>query len=206
MRKLFVQARIVRRQIAVLAILVSLGLVGEGLEPASAVEQVLDAGSEDRFVQLANEARAGAGLGPLALDGQLISNARNHSSQMASSGSIYHNSQLPSQITGNWRSLGENVGIGGSADSIHSAFMASASHRANILGDYDRVGIGVIVAGGTIYVTEVFWKTAPAPTVGAATATSALSAPAAVTKCRVVRGRRKCTRVKARAKKRTRRR
>jgi hypothetical protein len=44
--------------------------------------------------------------------------------------------------------------------------MDSPGHRANVLGDYDRVGIGIVFDGATIFVTEEFWKTAaPAPVV-----------------------------------------
>lgn len=190
------------RRLALIAALICVTLVGEGLESDLAAAQVVDVGSEQGFLELLNQSRANAGLGPLAVDGQLVENARAHSSQMASAGSIFHNSQLPNQITGNWQTLGENVGTGGSTGSVHEAFMASASHRANLLGDYDRVGVGAVVLDGTIFVTQVFWKTASTQSVSAAPAGQTLAAaPATVSKCRVVRGRRKCTRVKAKVKK-----
>ena len=189
------------RRLALIASLICVTLVGEGLESGVAEAQVVDVSSEQGFVDLLNQSRANAGLGPFSVDGQLVDNARAHSSRMASSGSIYHNSQLPNQITGNWQTLGENVGTGGSTSSIHDAFMASASHRANLLGDYDRVGVGAVVVEGTIFVTQVFWKTASTQSVSAAPVGQTLAAaPATVSKCRVVRGRRKCSRVKAKVK------
>ena len=56
-----------------------------------------------------------------------------------------------------WHSLGENVGYGTSVSQLHSAFMASPLHKANILGsDYRFVGVGVAKAGGYMWVTVVF--------------------------------------------------
>src|SRR5205085_7816616 len=53
--------------------------------------------------------------------------------------------------------LGENVGMGGDVPSLHDAFMNSEHHRENILdGGFNQVGIGVIVSGGVVYVTEDF--------------------------------------------------
>ena len=142
---------------------------------------------EDRFVQLINSARAGSGLGGLSVDGSLVNSARAQSSRMAASGSIFHNSNLPNEFAGqNWASLGENVGMGSTVDDLHQAFMNSESHRANILGNYDRVGIGIVMSGSTYFVTQVFWKTQSTPTAGAASAT-----PTKV--CRRVRGRTRCT-------------
>ena len=64
-----------------------------------------------------------------------------------------------------WRT-GENLGIqsvGGAPgyydelDSIHEGWMNSPGHRANILGNYDLIGVGVVVGsyttGGTTYTT-----------------------------------------------------
>ena len=36
--------------------------------------------------------------------------------------------------------------------------MNSASHKANILGDYTHVGIGTVESDGRLYVTEIFVK------------------------------------------------
>jgi uncharacterized protein YkwD len=53
--------------------------------------------------------------------------------------------------------LAENVGVGDSLEKIHSALMASASHRRNILSSsHQRVGIGVVSRGGRLWVTQLF--------------------------------------------------
>ena len=75
---------------------------------------------------------------------------------MAGSSRLYHNPRLTSDVT-NWRWVGENVGYGPSVASVHTAFMNSPAHKANILDrDYTEVGIGVVVANGRVWVAEVF--------------------------------------------------
>jgi hypothetical protein len=60
--------------------------------------------------------------------------------------------------------IGENVGMGGSVDEIQVAFMNSAHHRENILdAGFNQVGIGVIVSGGTVFVTEDFLQAKGGP-------------------------------------------
>src|SRR5207244_2769948 len=50
-------------------------------------------------------------------------------------------------------------GFGPSVGSIQNAFINSPPHRANILGDYNRVGIGVVRdSNNTIWVTLDFVK------------------------------------------------
>lgn len=63
--------------------------------------------------------------------------------------------------------LAENIGTGASADEVHTTFMASATHRRNIVdGAFGEIGVGVAWRDGRIWVTEVF--RAPAGAVGAA--------------------------------------
>ena len=112
---------------------------------------------ESAFLSLTNRERASRGMSKLAVAGDLTSLARAHSRRMAEDGAIYHRSRLSSGVSGNWRKIGENVGRGPSARSIHNAFMASSSHRTHILDrDYNQIGIGTAVKGDTIYVTEIF--------------------------------------------------
>ena len=184
-----------------------LGLLAEG----ASADQLSD---EERFLQLINADRAGAGLPALGMDGSLRDLARRHSGEMAAAGQIFHNSALASQVPGGWRSIGENVGVGGSVEGLHSAFMNSPGHRANVLGDYDRAGLGVVLSGSAIYVTEIFWKTAsaPAPSAGSGAPASAGSVAAAVPaapkakyRCRKVGRRTKCTKIVAKKKRTTKR-
>lgn len=111
---------------------------------------------EQRFIDLINADRRAAGLGPLAVVPELVEGARIHAERMRAAGEIYHSDDYATHVDG-WYKMGENVGRGGSIDTLHQAFMDSPGHRANILDpDYDGVGIGVIWDGGVPYVAEIF--------------------------------------------------
>ena len=114
--------------------------------------------TEAEFLSKINATRAANGLSALQLDGALRSHARSHSEDMADAGQIYHSSQaeLSSAAGPGWSGIAENVGRGPSPTSLHNAFMASPGHKANILGDYNYVGIGTDTRGGSLYVTVVF--------------------------------------------------
>lgn len=115
---------------------------------------------ERAFESKIKSERTTRGLRALTWDDQLAATARAHSAQMASSGTLYHNPALIADVGRthpNWESAGENVGGGGSVADIHRAFMDSAPHRANILGNYNKLGVGeVLDADGTLWVTQMF--------------------------------------------------
>jgi uncharacterized protein YkwD len=135
---------------------------------------------EAQFVSKMNAAREANGLRPYTVSSDLTSIARQHSNQMASQGRLYHNPNLTSQVQ-NWQAVGENVGDGPTVSDIHTAFMNSPEHRANILDhDFTQVGVGVTVdSSGQIWVTEDFRQpmhststsSAPAPTHHSSTTT-----------------------------------
>jgi uncharacterized protein YkwD len=54
--------------------------------------------------------------------------------------------------------VAENIGRGADIYSIHRQFMASASHRSNVLGDWRTVGVGLHEAGGQLWVTVRFLR------------------------------------------------
>ncbi len=127
--------------------------------PPPPPERHVDAAMEARAVQLVNDERARAGLAPLQLSAGARSVGRGWSDQMATAG-LGHNPDLGGDLDRagvGWRTIGENVGYGGSVDQIQSMFMASAGHRANILSaDYTAVGIGVVVSGDVVWLTMDF--------------------------------------------------
>jgi len=95
-------------------------------------------------------------VGPLAGASDLVVVAREHAARMADEGRLYHNARLGDEVTG-WQALGENVGRGRAVDQIHTAFMESPSHRANILdARFTQIGLGVVVRDGEMWVVEVF--------------------------------------------------
>jgi len=148
------------------------------ISTALGVAATADSGTESEFVSLINSTRANNGLGSLEVDGGLRTHARNHTQAMIDHGDIFHSSsaELAAAAGTGWSRVGENVGRGQSPSSLHTAFMNSTGHAANILGDYNYVGVGTAnSADGSLYVTVVFMKkgeTAP-PTTEAPPATEA---------------------------------
>jgi hypothetical protein len=129
-----------------------------------------DSGTEAEFLAKINSSRASAGLAPLTAKGSLTAYAREHTAGMMEAGEIYHSSsaQLGAAGGSGWDKMGENVGRGQSPSSLHQAFMDSPGHKANILGDYNYVGVGTGSKDGYLYVTVIFMKkgstSAPATT------------------------------------------
>ncbi|HEX8004752.1 MAG TPA: CAP domain-containing protein [Mycobacteriales bacterium] len=160
------------------SVLVASTIALTGLAAAAPAASASTGSAEQEFVSLTNSARANKGLRSYSVATDLVSVARRHSQEMAAKKSLYHNPNLGSQVS-NWQAVGENVGMGGSASSIHQAFMNSTAHRANILDtDFTQVGIGVAFdADGVMYVTEVFRK----PMGSTTTATSPAPRPRTVT-------------------------
>lgn len=114
--------------------------------------------AENQFVGLINDERTSRGLTPLATHTDLVAAARFQADAIRDAGRLFHNADLGS-VTSGWTKIGENVGYGGSVSGLHSAFMSSTGHRANILDPaYTHVGLGVVVSGSTIWVTQVFMQ------------------------------------------------
>jgi hypothetical protein len=133
-----------------------------------------DPATEAGFLAKINASRAANGLAALSVDGGLRSHARNHTQDMIDADKIYHSTgdELKAAAGAGWSKLGENVGRGGTVDSLHKAFMASPGHKANILGDYNYAGIGTASSDGVLYVTVVFMKKGGGPTTTTTPATT----------------------------------
>ena len=117
---------------------------------------------ERSFASKINLARGQEGGAALTLDPELSNVARTHATEMASRELLHHtpDDQLRRRVS-NWTTLGENVGVGASVDSLHAAFMNSPLHRANVMHEFFRhVGVGVVESGGRMWVTVIFQGTA----------------------------------------------
>ena len=111
---------------------------------------------ESTFIAKLNHARAWRDIPRLRTRAILTEVAREQAKRMADRNTLYHNPSLRSDVP-NWRWVGENVGYGPDAITIHVAFMHSPGHRANILDrDYTQVGVGAVVRDGRVWVAEVF--------------------------------------------------
>src|SRR5687767_15914769 len=107
-------------------------------------------GDEATLAALVNGARTSAGLAPLTVSAALSETARSHSAAMAAAGSLFHSGDLAGTIgsaLADWTSVAENVAVAGSVTEAHEALMASAVHRANVLGDFTLPGVGVVQGG-----------------------------------------------------------
>jgi uncharacterized protein YkwD/putative cell wall-binding protein len=144
--------------VAVAAVAALLSLTG--VAAASTPEQ----SAEARFAERINAERAAAGLNTLAVDASLAGVARGWSAGMGGRDSLAHNPDYAAQITLPWQRVGENVGVTTLAgfapdslvDTLHAAFMASPGHRDNVMGEFNAVGVGVVVTADKLWVTVNF--------------------------------------------------
>ena len=102
----------------------------------------------EQLMQLANQARAAAGVQTLRWDNALAAAARKHTLRMASEGPIAH--QYPGELNVSERAgltgahfdlIEENVAVAHSVEAIHEGWMQSKLHRENLLSpEVDSVG------------------------------------------------------------------
>jgi uncharacterized protein YkwD len=112
-------------------------------------------------MNLINSSRKSSGLRSLNGDSLAMDKAQAWSDYMARTGVLQHTgggSKLSTSGLGRWCAVAENVGYGSSLSQVHNAFLASGSHRANMLGNYDRVGTGVTYRNGLVWVTEIYLR------------------------------------------------
>jgi uncharacterized protein YkwD len=151
-----------------LAMLAVTGLVSV-LVPAPAAHGAVGSSLASQLFSLINQDRAQSGLAPLQMSPQLNAEAKAWTNHMVSTGDFRDDPafascfSLPSCVA-----AGSNVAEGfSSVQAINRGLMASPPHRANILGDYNLVGVGVVAApNGTLWATEDFALTGGVPPPG----------------------------------------
>ena len=129
-----------------------------------------DPQAEDVLLNLANEARAKAGLRSLTLDAGLCQAARAHAQAMMAAHQLSHQFDgelpLPQRLADTTNTLldqeGENVALDFDAESGHKHLMLSPPHRANLLkASYNVIGLGVIRSGDRLYIVQDFGHALP---------------------------------------------
>lgn len=150
---------------ALIAILLAVVIISPGggrIKQASSEElRAALSANEQRVVDLVNAERAKTGLPSLTVSAELTNSARAYASYMASANFFAHvgpdGSTLATRdqaagYTG-WTFLGENLAAGQStAESAMSGWMASPTHRANILSASPReIGVGFVTGGSYGY-------------------------------------------------------
>ena len=181
----------IRPNLKPLALLLAVVLAASSLlvaPTASAQGPTRDFGSESGFLGSLNAQRAAGGLAPLTLNGSMTAAADSWAFAMANGSFLAHAGDIISGTPGGWTKVGENVGRGQTVASLTSAFMASPTHRANIMDPlYTHVGIAVYKhpSDGRIYTTHRFAAlpgaapvaVAPAPVVATATPVPVVPTP-----------------------------
>jgi uncharacterized protein YkwD len=128
----------------------------------SAYGQTATLRAEQELFASVNQVRRAQGLSPLRWDESLAAVARRHAEAMAEHGSARHGfegepslSARVKQAGAHFSWLSENVTQGPSPQFIHTQFMKSPPHRANILDrDMDSIGVGVVEQGGQLFAVE----------------------------------------------------
>lgn len=149
----------------VVALLASATVVASSLTTVSpaASAQTWAVAEEQAFVGRINQLRASLGLATLSVDPELQAQARVWAQVMKDRGDIFHTGDLPAGISSDWQKLGENVGVGGSVESLFDAFVASPTHYENLVDPtYRYVGVGVVWDGDRMFTTHRFMSLRPA--------------------------------------------
>ena len=151
-----------------LALLVIAILVG----PQVTVHAQQSVNSAERALfEAANRERVAQGLPPLRWDEALANAAREHATRMAQRNALSH--QFPGELAlqdrarqagARYTVIAENVAEGPAADTIHSSWMHSPHHRANLLDpDLTAIGISVVMSadrdsgrGGMLFAVQDF--------------------------------------------------
>jgi uncharacterized protein YkwD len=119
-------------------------------------------GLNRELFELVNADRAANGLPGFQWDAQLGGLAQEWSQEMASSGSFRHrnlNEVINRPEYASYRRVGENILVGNcgmSAAEVERAWMNSPGHKANIVGNYNTVGIGTVCRDGRLWATQNF--------------------------------------------------
>ena len=137
----------------------------EAVYTAYASASYSDATTEKYAMQVAgivNRERAANGLAPLKYSDKLSEAAlvRAEEIQSVFSHTRPNGTRCFTAVTEagiNYRSVGENIAYGQrTPEEVMNSWMNSSGHRANILGAYDYIGIGVTYKNGTYYWSQFF--------------------------------------------------
>ncbi len=130
---------------------------------------------------LVNTTRANNGMHALSPQAALDQMAQKHAEEMAARDAIFHYYDVGERADAagvNWTEIGENVGVGPTVKDVHTAFMNSSGHRANVLhSSYNVIGVGTALGkDGSVFVAHEFATVASSAPAGKP-AVSSSSAP-----------------------------
>ena len=145
--------------------------VASAQQPSPNDSSPYDAEAERKLLDLANQARAQAGIAPLQMDDGLMRAARAHAAAMAAQHELSHQfagepplqQRLAANCSLHLDKAGENVSVASGVEQSHQGLMHSPPHRENLLNaGYNVAGFGVVRAGSSLYITQDFGHTLPA--------------------------------------------
>lgn len=134
-----------------------------------------DTDMAQKILYYTNKFRASQGKPPLILDATCSGQAYKHSKAMATGATAFGHDGFEERVArlstvfGNIPGAAENVAYGNlDAQQVVDGWIKSPGHRKNMLGDFDRIGIGSAHSSKDnriIFFTQVFivHKEAPAP-------------------------------------------
>ncbi len=139
-------------------VVLALALLGiAGVLPPAGSTATATGDDAARIVDLINQERTSRGLSPLSSHSMLVAAAQAHSKDMVENSFCDHDSSDGTSWSTRIREhgydpsygLAENVACGHvTPEQVVDAWMGSAGHRNNILGDYAHIGVGLY---------EYFW-------------------------------------------------
>jgi len=154
------------RFLAIIATVVLLALL---LTPTLFAAHPQNSAADQTLLNAANHERAAAGLHPLQWDSALAAAAHKHALRMAQANQLSH--QFPGeppmqdrarQAGARFSMIAENVAQGPTVSGIHTQWMNSPPHRANILDpDLNAIGISVVQSGNMLFAVEDFSVSVP---------------------------------------------
>ena len=126
-------------------------------------------GPESILLNAANVDRARIGLAPLQWDAALAQAAHQHALKMAQRNMLSHQfpgepplQQRATQTGARFSVIAENVAEGSSVPGLHTQWMNSPPHRANLLDrELNAVGIAVVQTRGQLFAVEDFALAVP---------------------------------------------
>lgn len=117
---------------------------------------------ESQLFSLMNQARADAGVAPIAYDSTILSVPRDWAGHLVRSQDLAHNPEFGPKIFSLQPSamqVAENVGRAASVSTLHQTFMGSSGHRAKILSSsHTHAAVGCLAdSGGQLWAVVNFW-------------------------------------------------
>jgi uncharacterized protein YkwD len=126
------------------------------MQPASATTEST---ARAKVLHFVNQYRHQHGLGYLREDGDVDRMSHRHSTAMADARTLFHSTNLLVKLrTKDPTRWGENIGYGPRLWGLFRAFVRSAPHRHNLLGQFRSTGIGVVRRNGCAWLTMIFYS------------------------------------------------